>query len=441
MTEKSPGFFQANDGAPVGTQTNTGGFQSGTQRHTGTQDGTIQNTATFASPSPATVTPSSPTPITEVVGDNTPSFANNAVDLGDRVSYNPGTRTLTVNGTNYVLDDGDAVSYDPSTNVLTINGTTYDIAGGDTVSYNPVNRELIINGVGYSLDDTDTTYTLSLSGSSLTLTGSDGSTDVEDLSSVVNVPAYTLTFTESTEVLNLLRDGSVVSSIDLTDTEIDTTYTLGRSGTSLTLTDNLGSVQTIDSVGTVSLTFDDDSRVLTATVDGKTSRVTIPGGSGGGGGTDVRSRLERALSGLRDNRTVRRFAPQDDEGFYTTATYTIDNDNTATRTFVYNRGGNGELTQDYYRGSFIDTFTEGNENALIKDWTYEDAAAGFGGGFTDTGYYFGRITGDASGVSFLAGEFIDPDGALSFTAGEFTLPDDIMFTAGEFSGDGITTQP
>ena len=178
---------------------------------------------------------------------------------------------------------------------------------------------------------------------------------------------------------------------------------------------------------------------ITPDQNGNVEIETGGGSGGGGGGTDVRSRLERALSGLRDNRTVRRFAPQDDEGFYTTATYTIDNDNTATRTFVYNRGGDGELTQDYYRGSFIDTFTEGNENALIKDWTYEDAAAGFGGGFTDTGYYFGRITGDTSGVSFLAGEFIDPDGALGFTAGEFTLPDDIMFTAGEFSGDGITT--
>ena len=258
---------------------------------------------------------------------------------------------------------------------------------------------------------------VSVSDGTLTITRDDGTN--------INFSEDSLTAAERDKLARLrVRDASINGTTVRITLDDDTSFDFDTSGTNgggTSVVANPGRDAGNDSLTSITIAGTDYN------VDGSSS-------------TDVRSRKERALSGLRDNRTTRAFAPQDADGFWTTALYTIDADNTATRTFVYNREGDGELTQDYYQGSFINSFTTGTENALIKDWTYVDPAAGFSGGFTDDGYYFGRITsGTTSGVSFLQGEFIDPNDALEFTQGEFTLPDDIEFTNGEFSGDGITT--
>lgn len=217
------------------------------------------------------------------------------------------TYTLAVSGTNLVLTgsdgavttlaipcacDGSETKVSAGTNTtVTGSGTTaspYVInstatADGSETKIN-VGTGLTISGSGTTaspylitniVTDTNTTYTASISGNTITLTGSDGSTQnialptadgsETKLSGGTNVTitgsgttaspyvisstdvkptAVSITGTDTKTLTMTLSDGSTVSGT-FTDKDTDTTYTMSLSGSTLTLTPSSGTAQIV----------------------------------------------------------------------------------------------------------------------------------------------------------------------------------------------------
>lgn len=86
----------------------------------------------------------------------------------------------------------------------------------------PTKVSQLTNDSGFKTTDTNTTYTLTKSGSTITLTGSDGSkTSVTDaIGEEVSIVTYTLTKSGSTITLT----GSDGSKTSVTDSDTNTTY-------------------------------------------------------------------------------------------------------------------------------------------------------------------------------------------------------------------------
>lgn len=118
-----------------------------------------------------------------------------------------------------------------------IEDTTYTISlSGNTLTLTPS----VGTPQSVTLPDNDTTYTISISGDTLTLTGSDGSTSSVTISGGTDT-TYDLTISGHTITL----DGSDGSSDSVTVPDDNTTYTLGISGNTITLTGSDGSTSPV----------------------------------------------------------------------------------------------------------------------------------------------------------------------------------------------------
>jgi hypothetical protein len=296
------------------------------------------------------------------------------------------TYTLAVSGTNLVLTgsdgavttlaipcacDGSETKVSAGTNTtVTGSGTTaspYVInstatADGSETKLN-VGTGLTISGSGTTaspylitniVTDTNTTYTASISGNTITLTGSDGSTQnialptadgsETKLSGGTNVTitgagttaspyvisstdvkptAVSITGTDTKTLTMTLSDGSTVSGT-FTDKDTDTTYTMSLSGSTLTFTPSSGTAQT----------------VTLPTADGSETKVT--------GGANV------TVSG--DGTTASPYVVNSDDTFVTS----VDVSGTSTKT----------VTIGLSDGTTVaDTFTD-------NDTTYSVAVSG-----------------------------------------------------------------
>lgn len=116
-----------------------------------------------------------------------------------------------------------------------------------------------------SVTDNDTTYEISINGHTITLTGSDGSTDS------VTVPddntKYDLTISGHTITLT----GTDGSTDSVTVPDNNTTYTLSKSGNTITLTPSSGTPS--------SVTVNDDDTTYTLSISGNTLTLTPSSGS------------------------------------------------------------------------------------------------------------------------------------------------------------------
>ena len=108
----------------------------------------------------------------------------------------------------------------------------------------PTKVSQLTNDSGYKTTDNNTTYSLSKSGSTITLTGSDGSkTSVSDSdTNTWRGIQNNLTSTSTTDSLSAFMGKQLKSMIDtLKTTDNNTTYSLSKSGSTITLTGSDGS--------------------------------------------------------------------------------------------------------------------------------------------------------------------------------------------------------
>lgn len=151
-------------------------------------------------------------------------------------------------------------------NDITVSGVTYTFTiSGHTMTISGSDGSVQT----VTLPDDNTTYTLTKSGNTITLTGSDGSTaSVTDENTT-----YGLSFNNG--VLSLVPSGNT-PSVTLPDE--DTTYTISINDHTITLTPSSGTAQTItipDDDTTYTISISGDVITLTGS-DGSTSTVTVP---------------------------------------------------------------------------------------------------------------------------------------------------------------------
>lgn len=148
--------------------------------------------------------------------------------------------------TTVTLPTGETYQISISGHTITLTGSEGDTSSV-TVPDNDTQYGLSINGHAISLveggsgtqvtvPDNNTTYTLSVSGNTLTLTGSDGST------SSITIPAV-VTYSLSKEVDDIVLTGSDGSTSSVTDN--NTIYGLSIRGNSLSLNGSDGSSDTV----------------------------------------------------------------------------------------------------------------------------------------------------------------------------------------------------
>lgn len=242
-----------------------------------------------------TLTPSNGTPQTinlpdedttyslSITGDVLTLESSDGNDVSVTLPNDDTTYALSKSGSTITLTGSDG-----TTTTVTDSNTTYTFAlSGNTLTITPSDG----SAQTITLPDDDTTYTLSISGGTLTLTGSDGSTDSvsvqEPLVSGTNIKTINgnsilgsgditiqdddTTYTLSISGNTLTLTGSDGSTSTATITDDDTTYTISVSGDTLTLTGSDGS--------TDSVTLPDNNTTYTFSVSGHTLTITPSSGS------------------------------------------------------------------------------------------------------------------------------------------------------------------
>lgn len=145
----------------------------------------------------------------------------------------------------------------------TVSGLNSAIAAKANPSDIPTKTSQLTNDSGFKTVDTNTTYSLSKSGSTITLTGSDGSTtSVTDADSNTTYGKATDTALGLVKVgyaesgknypVELNANGQMFVNVPWTDTNTDTntTYTLTKSGSTIKLTGSDGSETTVSDADT-----------------------------------------------------------------------------------------------------------------------------------------------------------------------------------------------
>ena len=188
---------------------------------------------------------------------------------GDQLSIveNGGSASVTIpdENTTYTL------SKSGSTITLTDSeGHTWQVTDADTkygLSISGTTLSLVPNGSSPSITipDEDTTYTISINNGVITLTGSDGST------SSVTVPTSDTTYELSISGHTITLEGSDGSTDSVTVPDDNTTYTLSISGPTITLTPSVGSPQ--------SVTVPDDNTTYTLSITGNKLKLTPSSGT------------------------------------------------------------------------------------------------------------------------------------------------------------------
>lgn len=161
---------------------------------------------------------------------------------------------------------------------IVIKGVGYIERDGDDLkihNYRPTGHNTgasSVQTIPLGTADTDTTYTISISGHTITLTGSDGSTDS------ITVPDDDTTYTMSISGHTITLTPSLGTAQTITVPDDDTTYSLSISGDVLTLTGSDGSTDSVtipDDDTTYTLSINNHSIELVGS-DSTTSTVVLP---------------------------------------------------------------------------------------------------------------------------------------------------------------------
>lgn len=215
------------------------------------------------------------------------NWVQNDADDGDETSY--GLAYDDTTNTLFIVEDGGSASVtleDAITYTLSISGHTVTLTGSDgststvTVPDNDTKYGISISGntlsiveggsgTSVTIPNDNTTYDLSISGNTLTLTGSDGTTD--DVTLPDNDTKYGLSISGHT--VSLVEGGSTTQ---VTVPDENTTYTISISGNTITLTGSDGSTSTV-TVSTTDTTYALSKSGNTITLtgsDGSTTSVT-----------------------------------------------------------------------------------------------------------------------------------------------------------------------
>ena len=221
------------------------------------------------------------------------------------------TTSVTDADSQFTLEDGTVTTAKLANSAVTRAKINNSAVGTDQLGSGAVTEAKIGNGevteaklstaVQNKLNtDNDTTYTLTKSGSTITLTGSDGSTtSVTDDAGTGGDGNTTYTLTKSGSTITLNGSDGSTTSVSDANTDTNTTYSLSKSGSTITLTGSDGSTSSVSDADTdtnTTYTLSENNRRLVLTdSNGGTSTATIT--DVGGTAYDVALTTEGVFNG------------------------------------------------------------------------------------------------------------------------------------------------